>query len=139
MQAWLCGSKLDSSLVFCHGVRVTVGFGVRLGKNLMDAPGFWTGFEHLCVAILRNKQVSAAPVVKNVYVVWGERGSLVKRLRGFFGLFLRQADDSKPHPGGSVFRVGRGFLLNCGEGFIQLVKAKIGDAKKEICPMQSRF
>src|SRR5216684_4588722 len=132
MQAWLCGSKLYSGLVLGDGVRVAVGFGVRLGKNLMDAPGFRSDFEHLCVAILGNKQVSAAPMVKNVHIVWSESGSLVERLRGFFGLILGQMDDSQPHPGGSIFRIGGGFLLNCGKGFIQLVKTKVGDAKKEI-------
>src|SRR5882762_11936946 len=136
MQAWLCGSELNGGQVFGDGIRVPVGFGVRLGKNLMDAPGFWTGFEHLCVAILGNKQMSATPVVKNVHVVWRECGGLVQRLRGFFGLILCQADDSQPHPGGSVFRKRGGFLLNCGKSFTQLVKTKISNAEKEVCPMQ---
>src|SRR5712672_3210261 len=108
MQAWLSGSKLDCGLVFCDGIRVAIGFGIRLGKNLMDAPRFWTGFEHLCIAILGNKQVSAASMVKNVYVVWRECGGLVQRFCCFLGPLLRQSDDSQPHPGGCVFRIVNG-------------------------------
>jgi len=50
VQARLRGCELDGGLVFGDGIQVAVGLGIRLGDDLMHAPGVRINFEHPPIA-----------------------------------------------------------------------------------------
>ncbi len=52
MQTALGGNEFDRRLVFRNGIYMPVGLGVRLGNDLMYAPGMCIDFEHPAIAVL---------------------------------------------------------------------------------------
>ena len=105
----------------------------------MDAPRVGIDFEHLCVAEVGYQQVRSPAVVEDVNVIRRDAGRLVEGFCCLFRLFLRQANDAKPHPGLRIFRIGGDFFLNRSGGRLQLAEMKMGDSEEKVGAMKAGF
>src|SRR5215510_1796409 len=96
-------------------------------------------FKHSAITAVGHEQMRSAAMIEDVNVVRRDGGRLVERFCCLFRLFLGKANDTKPHPGLRIFRIGGNFFLNRGSGRLQLAEMITSKPEEEVGAMEAWF